>query len=488
MNGENFWEEYDEFGTLRTREVVELPGDAACALDRSTGSGPTARPSRSPRPAPSPGSTSAPTRTRSTGRESLVAGDRRRARPHAVHHLGRLRRPDAPRLTGVARHRAPARRRQPPRPVCSASRSEWCAIQGVAPYPDGVDRECGMVLADHPANPRFPTPWYGSNRADTYGDGWANFLNAAFLWDEPLDRGRRHDPRAAPSRDRPRRPAVTGARSRATWPTGSRGDERGAGRSPAGARGRDARSARTRTTSPGWRIPRAFAGHAVGADVRADLCFVLTHLADAGVDVVAGEHPDAILARLLQSVDGASTHTFFSYRIAETLARRGPFEGNPLLADCDDAQRAQVALATDSSDWLELLDTDLLPRNYAAVLARCELGREQLGLPGDPARLDALVARATARARREPTALPRRLEPPGRPLRHLHRRRLAVLRAAAPRHRTALGRGPAHRTRPRVRGRRARRHRDRVGPVDRRARCRAHRRARGTRDSRRATR
>ena len=28
-------------------------------------------------------------------------------------------------------------------------------------------------------------PWYGSTRADTYGDGWANFVNAAFLWDEP---------------------------------------------------------------------------------------------------------------------------------------------------------------------------------------------------------------------------------------------------------------------------------------------------------------
>ena len=23
--------------------------------------------------------------------------------------------------------------------------------------------------------------------ADTYGEGWSNFLNAAFLWDEPLD-------------------------------------------------------------------------------------------------------------------------------------------------------------------------------------------------------------------------------------------------------------------------------------------------------------
>lgn len=147
---------------------------------------------------------------------------------------------------------------------------------------------------------------------------------------------------------------------------------------------------------PDWRIPRTFAGHAVGADVRADLCFTLAHLADAGVTSVAGEPPDAITARLLRDVDGRSTHTFFSYRIAETLVRHGPLDGNPLLAGCNDAQREQVVLATDSSDWLELLDTDLLPRNYAAVLARCALARERLGLKDDPARLDSLVARTAA--------------------------------------------------------------------------------------------
>jgi hypothetical protein len=147
---------------------------------------------------------------------------------------------------------------------------------------------------------------------------------------------------------------------------------------------------------PDWRIPRVFAGHAVGADVRADLCFTLAHLADAGVTSVAGEHPDTITARLLRDVAGRTTHTFFSYRIAETLARHGAFDGNPLLAGCDEAQREQAVLATDSSDWLELLDTDLLPRNYAAVLARCALARERLGLRDDPSRLDALVARTAA--------------------------------------------------------------------------------------------
>ena len=93
-----------------------------------------------------------------------------------------------------------------------------------------------------------------------------------------------------------------------------------------------------------------------------------------------------VFARL----DGANTHTFFSYRVAETLARRGPFTGNPLLAGLTAAQRDEVARACDSTDWLPLLDAGL-PRNYSAVLARCEAARAALGLDTDPAVLDGLV-------------------------------------------------------------------------------------------------
>ena len=53
----------------------------------------------------------------------------------------------------------------------------WCLI---------ASDDASIALVDHPSNRNFPTPWYGSNRADTYGDGWANFLNAAFLWNGPL--------------------------------------------------------------------------------------------------------------------------------------------------------------------------------------------------------------------------------------------------------------------------------------------------------------
>jgi len=61
--------------------------------------------------------------------------------------------------------------------------SRWCDLSGTV---EGA--EAGVLILDHPANPRHPVPWYGSTRADTYGDdGWSNFLNAAFLWDAPLE-------------------------------------------------------------------------------------------------------------------------------------------------------------------------------------------------------------------------------------------------------------------------------------------------------------
>ena len=133
---------------------------------------------------------------------------------------------------------------------------------------------------------------------------------------------------------------------------------------------------------PDWRIPRSFAGHAVDADVRADLLYTLTHLADAGVTELDGTPIDTVIAAQLRQVDGARTHTFFSYRVAETLLRRGPFAGNPLLVDATDAQRAEIDQATDSGTWVELLDAGKLPRNYAAVLSRVELRRHELGLTG----------------------------------------------------------------------------------------------------------
>ncbi len=183
VNGENFWEEYGEFGTLRTREVETRPGGGVRAtLD-------WVRPD---------GTTVALTETRTLTPRAIGDGmyaidwaeelvpaadtvfDRTpfttwggygglTLRGSPDWHDTELMLPDGSRHDRLLGERA-----------------DWCALQGSAPLPDGRDRACGLVLVDHPDNPRFPTPWYGSNRADTYGEGWANFLNAAFLWDEPL--------------------------------------------------------------------------------------------------------------------------------------------------------------------------------------------------------------------------------------------------------------------------------------------------------------
>ena len=144
---------------------------------------------------------------------------------------------------------------------------------------------------------------------------------------------------------------------------------------------------------PGLDLPGLLLGHEVGPDVRADLLFTLGMLHSAGRTTVAELDVTGVLARLLAAVDGRRTHTFFSYRVAETVARFGPFDGNPLLAELTPTQRDQVAAATDSTDWLELLEAGVLPRNYAAVLTRCELARERLGLTGDRGALDELLPR-----------------------------------------------------------------------------------------------
>ncbi len=129
-------------------------------------------------------------------------------------------------------------------------------------------------------------------------------------------------------------------------------------------------------TSPGWQLPNVFAGHAVGADVRADLLFTLTHLAAAGVDTIAGTPIETAITTLLAGVDGVGTHTFFSYRVAETLLDAGPFADNARLRGAVRRARASRSRSPcDSSSFVPLLDAGQLPRNYAAVLARCELAR-----------------------------------------------------------------------------------------------------------------
>ena len=143
-------------------------------------------------------------------------------------------------------------------------------------------------------------------------------------------------------------------------------------------------------------LPASFGGHRVEADATADAITTLGLLHRCGVEDLNGRSIVEMLRTLLRHVDGPATHTFFSYRIAETVQAFGPWDDNALLGPLSDSERRQVELACDSSDWIDLLDDAVLPRNYAAVLARCEHARAQLGLPTDTARLDGLIERLRA--------------------------------------------------------------------------------------------
>jgi glycosyltransferase involved in cell wall biosynthesis len=143
---------------------------------------------------------------------------------------------------------------------------------------------------------------------------------------------------------------------------------------------------------PDFSLPAFYGGHPVGSDVRADLAFTLGHLWSNGVREVAGVPVPEALRRILAGIDGPSTHTFFSYRTAETLALFGPWQDNAILASATKGERENLALACDSTASVTRLRTGHLPRNYAAVLARCEVARRRLGLPHDGPLLEELLA------------------------------------------------------------------------------------------------
>jgi hypothetical protein len=184
LNGENFWEEYGEFGLLHTREITEEPGGARRAeID-------WVRPD---------GVTIAATETRALtplelGDDAYAIDWSETLVPTVDTVLDRTPFTTWGGYGGLTLRGAPDwRDTQLVLPDGSrhdrllGERAAWCALHGRAPDRNGDDGECGLVLVDHPDNPRFPTPWYASNRADTYGEGWANFCNAAFLWDGPMD-------------------------------------------------------------------------------------------------------------------------------------------------------------------------------------------------------------------------------------------------------------------------------------------------------------
>ena len=223
------------------------------------------------------------------------------------------------------------------------------------------------MLLDHPANPGHPVPWYASTRQPAYGlEGWTNFLNAAFLWDGPLavaagDELRLryrfvvHDGRW----DRDRIEATAAAWT--TWCDRDRREatphDRHVGQQPewTGAGGRADRSRRRharragRAPPPGVPHPRRVRRPPGRARRGRGPRLHVGHLADAGVEQVAGTGIDEAIASVLRRIDGPNTHTFFSYRVAETLARYGSFADNRLIADWDQAARDNLAEACDTS-------------------------------------------------------------------------------------------------------------------------------------------
>ncbi len=70
-----------------------------------------------------------------------------------------------------------------PRDRVAPRRSRWCDLSG----PAGGAAAGGVCVLDHPDNPSHPVPFYATCRAGAgYGEGWANTLYPAFLWDGPL--------------------------------------------------------------------------------------------------------------------------------------------------------------------------------------------------------------------------------------------------------------------------------------------------------------
>jgi hypothetical protein len=63
----------------------------------------------------------------------------------------------------------------------------WLDVSGRFGTEGDDDPEAGVAILDHPSNPRHPSPWYGSTFNPIYGDEpWSNFVNAAFLFHEAM--------------------------------------------------------------------------------------------------------------------------------------------------------------------------------------------------------------------------------------------------------------------------------------------------------------
>ena len=104
---------------------------------------------------------------------------------------------------------------------------------------------------------------------------------------------------------------------------------------------------------PDGRVPGFLGGISFGADARGDLICLLGALHQLGFREVAGLSITTLLSQSLAKVKGEETENFYSYRIAETLLRFGPFANNPMLQNLDEAQRHEIAYACDTTHIYE---------------------------------------------------------------------------------------------------------------------------------------
>ena len=125
---------------------------------------------------------------------------------------------------------------------------------------------------------------------------------------------------------------------------------------------------------PDLRWPHYFAGYTVAANDVWALVRLVASLHSLGVRQVAGYPTTEIIATALRQVDGKTPEPFASFKIAETILTFGRFQGNPLLHDFSEAQRANLVAAVNSTHIYDPQTKRLhsLLNNYWAVLARCE--------------------------------------------------------------------------------------------------------------------
>jgi hypothetical protein len=176
VNGVNFWEEYGEFGVLQTSDVRELDAGWRAAIDWRRPDGVVAA------------------REVRTIVERPVADDAYALdwefaiTPAVDTTFDRTRYDEAQGWGGYSGLTLRGSPDFTETRLLLADGSEHDAIRGTHSSFCALDGpNAGIVLADHPSNERFPTPWYASTSGATYGEGWANFVNAAFLWDGPME-------------------------------------------------------------------------------------------------------------------------------------------------------------------------------------------------------------------------------------------------------------------------------------------------------------